>query len=220
MKIVAVVPMKLNNQRLPGKNTKKFTNGKPLCYYILNTLLSVREIEEVYVYCSNPEIKEFIPKEVKYLSRPEQLDKDSTSIIEVLKQFSDSVQADVYVMAHTTAPFIKRESIIKGIEAINKGYDSSFSGKKVQDFIWKEGKPLNYALEKIPRTQDLPIIHVETSGFYIYKHEIISQMHRRIGIKPYIVEVGEIEGIDIDEKEDFIIADAIFNYFLNEKNEV
>ena len=45
-------------------------------------------------------------------------------------------------------------------------------------------------------------------------------MHRRIGIKPYIVEVGEIEGIDIDEKEDFIIADAIFNYFLNEKNEV
>ena len=31
MKVTAFVPMKLNNERLPGKNTKAFTNGKPLC---------------------------------------------------------------------------------------------------------------------------------------------------------------------------------------------
>ena len=33
MKTVAIVPMKLNNRRLPQKNTKSFTNGKPLCHY-------------------------------------------------------------------------------------------------------------------------------------------------------------------------------------------
>jgi CMP-N-acetylneuraminic acid synthetase len=37
----------------------------------------------------------------------------------------------------------------------------------------------------------------------------------RIGENPFIVEVGEIESVDIDEAEDFMIADAIFNYFLN-----
>ena len=47
MKIVAVVPMKLNNTRLPQKNTKPFHNGKPLCHYILSTLLQVEEIDEV-----------------------------------------------------------------------------------------------------------------------------------------------------------------------------
>ena len=47
MKIVAIVPMKLNNTRLPQKNTKAFTNGKPLCYYILNTLLKIDRIDEV-----------------------------------------------------------------------------------------------------------------------------------------------------------------------------
>ena len=62
MKTVAVVPMKLNNRRLPQKNTKPFTNGKPLCWYILSTLLQVRGVEEVYVYCSNPEIQEFLPE--------------------------------------------------------------------------------------------------------------------------------------------------------------
>ena len=54
MKVTAFVPMKLNNERLPGKNTKAFTNGKPLCQYILNTLLKVKEIDEIYVYCSDP----------------------------------------------------------------------------------------------------------------------------------------------------------------------
>jgi CMP-N-acetylneuraminic acid synthetase len=42
---------------------------------------------------------------------------------------------------------------------------------------------------------------------------VIGKMGRRIGDKPYIVEVNEIESIDIDEQIDFEIADAIFNYF-------
>ena len=49
MKTVAIVPMKLNNRRLPQKNTKSFTNGKPLCHYILSTLLTVEGVDEVYV---------------------------------------------------------------------------------------------------------------------------------------------------------------------------
>lgn len=42
-------------------------------------------------------------------------------------------------------------------------------------------------------------------------------MGRRIGAKPFIVEVGEVEAIDIDEPEDFEIADAIYNYQLIER---
>ena len=217
MKIVAIVPMKLNNRRLPQKNTKSFTNGKPLCYYILSTLLTVEEIDEVYVYCSNPDIQEFIPYGVKYLKRSESLDQDTTSMTEVLTCFTQEVPADIYVMTHTTAPFMTKESIEKGLAAVKSGdYDSSFAAKKLQDFLWKDGVPFNYALDNIPRTQDLPALYEETSGFYIYKKEVMSELHRRIGENPFIVEVGEIESVDIDEAEDFMIADAIFNHlFLN-----
>ena len=45
----------------------------------------------------------------------------------------------------------------------------------------------------------------------------MSDLNRRIGKRPYIVEVGEIEGIDIDEPEDFVIADAIYNYLFLKK---
>lgn len=213
MKIVAIVPMKLNNRRLPQKNTKRFTNGKPLCSYILSTLLEIDKIDEVYVYCSNPEIKEFIPNKVKFLQRSESLDKDTTSMTEVLTCFTKEVPADIYVMTHTTAPFISKESIQKGLESVVSGkYDSSFAAKKLQDFLWMEGKPFNYTLDNIPRTQDLQPIYEETSGFYIYTHDVMKELHRRIGENPFIVEIGEIESIDIDEAEDFIIADAVYNH--------
>ena len=213
MKIVAIVPMKLNNRRLPQKNTKRFTNGKPLCSYILSTLLEIDKIDEVYVYCSNPEIKEFIPNKVKFLQRSESLDKDTTSMTEVLTCFTKEVPADIYVMTHTTAPFISKESIQKGLESVvSEKYDSSFAAKKLQDFLWMEGKPFNYTLDNIPRTQDLQPIYEETSGFYIYTHDVMTELHRRIGENPFIVEIGEIESIDIDEAEDFIIADAVYNH--------
>lgn len=213
MKIVAVVPIKLNNRRLPQKNTKTFTNGKPLCYYVLSTLLKIEEIQEVYVYCSNPDIRKYIPEGVRYLQRSESLDLDSTKMNEVLRNFATDINADIYVMSHTTAPFISKEAIQKGIQAVKAGeYDSAFAAKKLQDFLWSKGKPFNYHLDAIPRTQDLPVLFEETSGFYIYRRDIITEKFRRIGENPYIVEVGEIESIDIDEMEDFIIADAVYNY--------
>lgn len=113
MKTVAIVPMKLNNRRLPQKNTKSFTNGNPLCHYILSTLLTVEGVDEVYVYCSNPDIQEFIPEGVKYLQRSTSLDQDTTKMNEVLHCFANEVPADIYVMTHTTAPFIKKNRLKK-----------------------------------------------------------------------------------------------------------
>lgn len=218
MRIVAVVPMKLNNQRLPQKNIKPFTNGKPLCSYILNTLKTIDEIEDVFVYCSDEEIKRYIPSDVNFLKRPEVLDLDTASMTDVLKSFSKEVSADIYVMTHTTAPFISSNSIKNGLEkVISEEYDSAFAVEKLQDFMWKDGKPMNYDLNKIPRTQDLPSMYMETSGFYIYRNEVIREYGRRIGKKPYLVEVGKVEAIDIDEYEDFVIADAVYNY-MNNKN--
>ncbi len=216
---IAVVPMKLNNRRLPQKNTKSFTNGKPLCYYILNTLKQVNGIDEIYVYCSNPDIQAFIPEGIRYLRRSESLDQDTTSMNEVLQAFAAEIPADVYVMTHTTAPFISAQSIHRGLVSVLQGeYDSSFAAKKLQDFLWKDGKPFNYTLDNIPRTQDLPPLCEETSGFYIYRREVLTELNRRIGNTPFIVEVGEIESTDIDEAEDFDIADAIYNHLLKGTN--
>ena len=156
MKTVAFVPIKMNNERLPGKNTKEFSNGRPLISYILETLKQTKGIDEIYVYCSNPSIKEYIPEGVTYLQRDEYLDKSTTSFNEVLKYFARDVDADIYLLTHATAPFIKKESFEKGIAAVKSGdYDSALTVEKLQEFLWKDGKPFNYNPSRIPRTQDL-----------------------------------------------------------------
>lgn len=221
MKTVALVPMKLNNSRLPQKNTKPFTNGKPLCWYVLNTLLKLDQVDEVYVYCSNPEIREFIPEGVKYLSRSTALDQDTTKINEVLQAFAQDVPADVYLLAHTTAPFVSVESFRTGLEAVQSGrYDSALAVRKIQSFLWKDGAPFNYELDRIPRTQDLPPLYEETCGFFIYGRDLILEKNRRIGDNPCLVEVSQIEATDIDDAGNFAVADAIFNHFFKNDPEM
>lgn len=215
MKVVALIPIKLNNERLPNKNIKSFDNGKPLVQYILNTLVNVQGINDVYVYCSNEEICKYLPENVKYLKRSKTLDTNKTKINEVLNAFAQDVDADIYVLSHATSPFIDSKSIENGLfNVLNNGYDSAFAVQELQGFLWKDNKPFNYNLSNIPRTQDIDSMYAETSGFYIFKRNLIVNHNRRIGDNPYLVEVSKIESIDIDEKQDFEIANAIFNFSL------
>ena len=218
MKIVALVPIKLNSERVRNKNIRKFDNGRPLCTYILDTLKNVNNIDEIYVYCSDEKIKEYIPEEIIYLKRSNSLDQSTTKINEVLKAFAQDVDADYYVLTHATAPFITKETIEKGVEIIRNGeYDSVFTVTKLQDFLWKDNKPLNYSLDAIPRTQDLEPLYEETSGLYIYSKELILKEGRRIGYNPFMLEVSKIEALDIDTEDDFFISNAVSSKILVKK---
>lgn len=60
-KKVAMVPIKLNNERVPNKNTKML-GDKPLLQYILHTLLKVKGLDGVYVFCSDEKIIPYLPE--------------------------------------------------------------------------------------------------------------------------------------------------------------
>ena len=211
VKTVAFVPIKTNNERLPGKNTKPFTNGKPLMAYILDTLKDVKNVDETYVYCSDESILQYIPQGIKFLKRDPYYDLSSTSFNEVLISFAELVDADVYVLTHATAPFMKAESIERSVDAIiNGGHDSATAVLELKEFLWKDGKPFNYDVEHIPRTQDLEPIYTETCGLFVYTKDLILRKRRRIGDNPFLVEVSKIEATDINEREDFLIADALY----------
>lgn len=208
-RVVAFVPVKLNNERLPGKNTKAFDGGKPLIQYILNTLKETRGIDEIYVYCSEDAITSYLPKGVRYLSRSKKLDSSKTMILEVLEAFAKEVEADTYVLAHATAPFLSSETIEAGIEAVtSKEYDSALTVTPCHDFLWMNGKPFNYDAREIPRTQDLKEMYIETTGLYVFGRDLLLKEHRRTGDHPYLISVPREEAIDINEPIDFVFANA------------
>lgn len=124
----------------------------------------------------------------------------------------DTIDSDIYVYAHATAPFITVETMKQCIVAVKSGeYDSAFCAIKLQDYLWKNGEPLNFDAANIPRTQDLEPIYQETSGVYVFTKEVFKNYKRRIGKKPFIKEVSFKESIDIDNPEDFYLAEALVN---------
>lgn len=213
MKVVAFVPIRLNSKRVVGKNLK-LLGEKPLMSYILETLSEVKGIDDVYVYCSDESITEYLPNGIKFLKRPDFLDRDTTLGKEIYDEFTKTVDADVYILAHTTSPFIKKETFENALTKItDEGYDSAFSAEKIQTFAWYKGSPLNYELKNIPRTQTIEPVYVETSAFFMFKSDIWKVHGQRIGFKPYMALVDKIEGVDIDWPEDFEFAEKILDTY-------
>ena len=155
MKIVAVTPIKMNNVRTPGKNTRPLSDGTPLIFCIQKSVLAVPIINEYYIYCSNPEIKRFMLEGVKYIRRDEKYDTAEANVLEMMHDFSLTVDADIYVQIHATAPFITPESVEKAVKKIiEEGYDSVVAVKKLQEFLWTDGHPANYELGCIHKRSD------------------------------------------------------------------
>ena len=217
-KVVAFVPIKLNNQRTPGKNTKKFSDGSSLITVFLRTLVKVESFDEVYVFCSNPAIKEFLVPQVKYLQRPEFLDTQTATPQDIITEFMKKVEADVYAVCHCTSPFVTASHIDDCVKAVlSKEYDSAFTAEKIQRLLWtNNNEPLNFAADNIPRTQDLEPIYNEVSAAYVFPKETFEKLHRRIGVKPYLSVVSGVECVDIDYPEDFEIANAIYMNIIKE----
>ena len=206
MKTVAFVPIKLNSQRLPKKNILPLGNHA-LCWYVFDALAKVKQIDEVYVFCSDENIKDYIPGNVKFLKRDSRLDGDSIKGAEIYNEFIKMIDADVYVLAHATSPFIGYKTIENAVLKVISGEnDSAFSAERIQTFAWYKGTPINYELADVPRTQDLEPIWIETSAFFIFKKEVFTEMGRRIGESPYVQEVSGKETIDIDTKDDYELA--------------
>ncbi len=211
MKIVALVPIKLNSERLPNKNLKRFDDGTPMCHLVFNTLSAVKEIDEIYCYCSSSAIKEYLTGRVTFLRRSESLDTPETTANDFVGAFLNDVDADIIVLSHVTSPFLRADTVRKCIAAVKSGeYDSAFSASRLQEFLWKDGAPLNFNPANIPRSQNLPDIYKETSGCFIFTRKVFLETRRRIGYRPYICEVDKIEETDVNYSEDFEIANAIY----------
>lgn len=205
------MPIKLNNERLPGKNTK-LLGDIPLIQYQLKALEESGEFDSINVYCSSEEIRNFLPDGVTFVKRPEYLDLPSSNFNQIFTSFIDEVDSDIYVYAHATAPFVSVDTIKECVEAVKSGkYDSAFCAVKIQDYLWFEGKPMNFDATNLPRSQDLKPIFRETSGVYVIPKEMYQKYGRRVGEQPYIKEVSFKESVDINNPEDFSLAQALLH---------
>ncbi len=210
-RITAVMPVKLNNERLPGKNLR-LLGDRPLLQYALSSLQKTGLMERIYVYCSSRDIVRYLPDGILFAERPKELDLPSSNFTQIFEAFQAQYDADLYVYAHATAPFVTVPTICQCVQAVASGeYDSAFCAVKMQDFFWKDAEPMNFDAADLPRSQDLEPIYRETSGVYVFTREVFSKYRRRVGIHPFIKTVSYKEAVDINTWEDFQLAEALLN---------
>lgn len=218
-KIVALVPMKGNSERVPNKNLKDFA-GKPLYHRVMDALIGSKYIDKVVVNTDSDAIKNDVKifgDKVIVVDRPEEIRGDFVSMNKVIACDIENVPADFYLQTHSTNPLLKSESIDKAIEKMIEfdqtgEYDSVFSVTRLQTRLYKaNGEPFNHNPNELLRTQDLEPLYEENSNFYIFtKKSFIDSDEKRIGVKPFMFEIDKIEAVDIDEPEDFIIAESLY----------
>lgn len=209
MRIVAVMPIKLNNERLPGKNTM-ILGDKPLLQHTLLNLRKLELLDEIDVFCSDRSIIPFLPEGITFRQREKKLDLPSSNFTQIFESYQREQTADIYLYAHATAPFVTVQTMKECVDSVVSGeYDSAFCALKIQDYLWQDQEPLNFDASNIPRSQDIPPIYRETSGIYVFRREVFEKYQRRIGKKPYIKEVSYKEAVDINNPEDFQLAQAL-----------
>ena len=226
MKIFALIPIKHNSERVKGKNYRDF-NGKPLFYWIINTVLSSTYIDKIIIDTDSETIKELVPKyfneridRIVIYDRPTHLHGGHIAtndlFINVIKSLN--LDADYYFQTHTTNPLLKTSTINKAIETfIEKkveGYESLFSVKKHHTrFYDKLGNDMNHNRFKLIPTQELDPIYEENSCMYLFTKESLFKHNARIAKKAYLYEMSDIESADIDWPEDFDIAELLHKYY-------
>ena len=211
MKVVAVVPVKGTSERIENKNIK-LLDGKPLFLHTIEKLLSCNFLDEVYLDTESDKIIDMVSdyKTLKIFKRDPNLANNKTDGHKLFYNEVKNIEADIYVQILCTSPFIKKETIKKGIEILKeKEYDSVVLVKKDKQYLWgNDSKPL-YSTDKIPNSVDLPNTIIETMGMYIMKKEAALKTQKRYNENVYLLEAEAVEGVDVNYPEEFKLANYI-----------
>ncbi len=216
-KVIALLPMKGHSERVPNKNLKLFS-GKPLYHAVMQSLLACDYISEVFINTDSEKIAEDALKNferIKIIQRPENICGDFVSMNEIIAYDLQQTESKHFIQTHSTNPLLKAETLNRAIsfyfESIHQ-YDSVFSVTRLQTRLyWKDGTPINHNPQELIRTQDLPPVFEENSNFYIFsKDSFLKAGNKRIGIKPAMFEMNKLESVDIDEPEDFKLAEILY----------
>lgn len=215
MKVKALVAVRSGSQRVQNKNIRPFA-GSSLLEIKLAQLMSIRNLDGVIVNSNDDRMLQIAEKMgCETVKRDEYYASNEVSMSEVYKNMAENFNGDIVVYANVTNPLLKRYTIEKAIETYmmkSEDYDSLNSAHLIKEFLFKDGMPINYQLERQPRSQDLPDIYALNFAINIIEREKMIECKNVVGKRPYIWGIDEIEATDIDNPIDFEFAEYVYTH--------
>ena len=226
MKITAVIPIRKGSQRVKDKNLRPFADTTLLELKIQN-LLEVPELDEIIVNTNSEEAIDVVNSKyrrggVKTHRRGDYYGSSECSGSEFFKHLGEVTDTDVFVYCPCTSPFIKPETISQCIQQFKADNDCDCVAtvSSIKEFLWLDGKPINYNPLQAPNSQNLPDIVALNFGASVISRENLIANHNIIGHHPRFVLTNEIEAVDIDTPLDFYVAEQLYRKLILEKKEL
>lgn len=230
MKITAVIPIRSGSQRVKDKNLRPFA-GTTLMENKIEMLLNVPELDSIIVNTNSEEAIKIVNKrypggvncKVSFHRREEYYASSQCSGSEFFQHLGEVTDTDLFVYAPCTSPFIRPETISQCIKKfLNREGDTDCVStvSSIKEFMWLDGKPLNYDPLNAPNSQNLPDIVALNFGATITSKKDLVSNRNIIGKHPKFVLTSDIEAIDIDTPLDFYIAEQIYRKVILERKDL
>ena len=206
MKYSIFIPVRKGSERVIKKNTRDFAGIEGgLLNLKLTQLTKLPKDFEIIVSTNDAECfkiaKSFQDKikKLKLIERSDELSSSSTPLIELIKHAGKECSGDFILWSHVTSPFCTAD-IYKN--AINEFIFDKNSGKIVNNTTGLDW----------PRTQDLPDWFEINNAIFLTSRKNFLEGNR-MGSRPILLSQNKIVSLDIDEEEDFKIAEAVYDRF-------
>ena len=136
---------------------------------------------------------------------------------EILYDFARSIECKTVVVINPTAPFLRPTTISRVLATLKDSGDEPtvFTTTRMRKHLVVDGAPQNFEpSRRSPRTQDLaPFDYINFIVLAIARSKVLSN-YERDGYCLYVsplkfVPMTGIECQDIDDEDDFILAEAM-----------
>jgi len=222
MSIIAFIPARGGSKSIPEKNIKIFC-GRPLIFWNLQELQNSK-VDKIVVATDSEKIKSVVNSfgfsKVSVFNRSNENSQDFSSTESVMLEYIKSVNlsdSDTFMLVQATSPFTQTTHFNEGLELF-KQHNSILTCCESKRFSWRGGKALNYDIYNRPRRQDHKGTLIENGAFYISSVSDIKSTQNRISGDIGIYEMPEYTYTEIDEQEDWIVAESLMKRFvLNNK---
>lgn len=222
---IALVPVRCGSKSIPLKNIKLFC-GKPLVFWVLQALEQSKMIDEVYVATDCQEIKEIVIGfgflKVRVYDRKEENANDTASSEAVLLEFlkkQNFEKNNTILLVQATSPLVQAYNFDEALKQYEEQQsDSLVSCVRTKRFFWNElGRPINYDYNARPRRQDFDGLFMENGAFYINTIKNVLQYKNRLSGNITVYEMPEYTAVEIDEEDDWIIAEHLMKKHILKK---
>lgn len=219
---IAFVPVRCGSKSIPFKNIKFFC-GKPLIYWSLKAIEESISIQKAIVATDCADIKNIILEfgffKVEIFDRSRENASDKSSTESVLLEYlgtTDYNNKDYLFLVQATAPLIQSLDFDNALsQLIDSRKDSLLTCARVKRFFWSDNsKPINYDYANRPRRQDFIGQLVENGSFYINQIGNIVKNKNRLSGEIAIYEMPEYTYIELDEQDDWPLAEALMRKYM------